>query len=394
MDHSSEKPIPHDHPARANIGGATFGSRLRMIAYKEFIHVRRDPIMPRLIILLPILVLILFGYALNTTVKNVPLAVFDASQDRISKAIVKAFSSEERFSPVVVDSSQAALEAVRTGVARAVLEIPKGALAAARKNEALELTFRVDGSDPNMTAQMGVFAADSIKEVSERLLAGRALTNSSFSMPLSVTQDVLYNPDKRTAVFMVPGIIGLVLSLITVLLTAVAVVREREVGTMESLIATPVRPLEVVIGKVIPYFGFGLLDAALVLGVGVWLFKVPMNGDVWLLVLASILFVLGSLGIGVVISTLARNQMQAMFATLAFVFPNMFLSGMLFPLEGMNPFFQGISYVIPLRYFLKVTRGVMLRGAGLENLSLEFIALTVFAVLMLLVASLRFKKTL
>jgi len=374
--------------------GATFASRLRAVAYKEFIHVRRDPIMPRLIILLPILVLILFGYALNTTVKNVPLAVFDASQDRVSRAVIAAFSSGERFVALPVDSPRAALEAVRTGHARAILEIPKGALQAARSHKVLALTFRVDGSDPNMTAQMGVFAADSTKEISQRLLAGRSLTDSSFAMPLSVTQDVLYNPEKRTAVFMVPGIIGLVLSLITVLLTAVAVVREREVGTMESLIATPVRPLEVVIGKVIPYFGFGLLDAALVLGVGVWLFKVPMNGDLWLLVWASVLFVLGSLGIGVVISTLARNQMQAMFATLAFVFPNMFLSGMLFPLEGMNPFFQALSYVVPLRYFLKVTRGVMLRGAGLESLTLEFTALSIFALLMLGVASLRFKKTL
>jgi ABC-2 type transport system permease protein len=189
-------------------------------------------------------------------------------------------------------------------------------------------------------------------------------------------------------------LIGLILTQITVLLTAIAIVREREVGTMEALIATPVRPLEVVLGKIAPYLLFGLLDAAIVLVVGVWVFGVPLRGSLALLGVATILFVLGSLGVGIVISTATRTQIQAMFGTIAYLFPSIFLSGLLFPLEGMNRFFTLISYVVPLRYFLRVARGVMLRGAGLESLWLEIVALFVFSVVMLLLASVRFRKTL
>jgi ABC-2 type transport system permease protein len=374
--------------------GASFWSRLMAVAHKELLHVRRDPVMPRLIILVPIMVLVLFGYALNTSVKNIPLAVLDQSQDRISQVAIGYFASEERFQIVPVTSQAAALQLVQNGQAKGFLWIKAGAMASARKNQPIELSLALDGSDPNLIAQAGVFAREATQDLAKKMLAGRALTDSTVTFPVNVTQEVLYNPEKRTAVYMVPGIIGLVLALITTLLTAVAVVRERELGTMESLIATPVRPLEVVIGKILPYFGFGLLDAALVIGLGVWLFRVPINGSIWLLALASLLFVLGSLGIGVFISTVAKSQMQAIFTTYAFIFPNLFLSGMLFSLDGMLPFFRTLSAIIPLRYYLSITRGVMLRGADLGQLQTEFLALTIFAVVMLLVASSRFRKTL
>ncbi len=382
-----------EHPA---VGRATptLWQRVRAVAEKEFIQVRRDPILPRIIVILPIVLLVMFGYALNNSVKNIPLAVFDQSNDRISAALTRAFAADERFKIERFDSSDAALEAVRGGRARAVLEIPAGALLNARRSRAVPYTVYVDGSDPSLAAQVRAGAGAAGQEVAVQLVAGRALTTPGLSAPLSPKFETLYNPDNRTAVYMVPGLIGLILTQITVLLTAIAIVREREVGTMEALIATPVRPLEVVLGKIAPYLLFGLLDAAIVLVVGVWVFGVPLRGSLALLGLATILFVLGSLGVGIVISTATRTQIQAMFGTIAYLFPSIFLSGLLFPLEGMNRFFTLISYVVPLRYFLRVARGVMLRGAGLESLWLEIVALFVFSAVMLLLASVRFRKTL
>lgn len=376
------------------MSGASAWARIGAMSRKEFMQVRRDPVLSRLIIILPIVLLVMFGYALNGTVKRIGLAVFDASQDRVSQALVRAFEKDERFQAQTFNSSDAALESVRQGQNRAVLEIAPGAQAAARRAKAVPFKLLVDGSDPSLSAQIRAQASAAIQEVATQLIAGRALSTPGLTAPLSATFETLYNPENRSAVYMVPGLIGLILTQITVLLTAIAIVREYEVGTMEALIATPIKPLEVVLGKIVPYLAFGLLDAVIVLVMGVWIFGVPIRGNLGILALAMVLFVLGSLSVGIVISTLTRNQIQAMFGTIAYLFPSIFLSGLLFPLEGMIPFFNALSYLIPLRYFLRVSRGVMLRGAGLESLWLDILALAVFAVVMLGLAATRFRKTL
>lgn len=376
------------------IAGPGFGGRVLAIARKEFLHVSRDRVLSRLIVLMPVVLLVLFGYALNSTVKSIPLATVDGSNDRVSAAIEKAFSGNERFAIQFKPSLAAANEAVRSGSARGVLVIPSGAQAALRSGKAVPFSILVDGSDPTVSSQVRAGAAAAIQDFSKQVLAGRALAGNGFSAPTSVTMTTLYNPDNRTAVYMVPGLIGIILTFITILLTSIAIVREREIGTMEALIATPVRPIEVIVGKILPYMGFGILDAAIVLVVGVFVFAVPVVGNLWLLAGGIALFVLGSLGIGIVISTVAASQIQAMFGTIAYLLPSIFLSGMLFPLEGMTPFFRVVSTIIPLSYFLHVSRGVMLRGAGVADLSVDLIALTIFAAFMLLLASLRFRKTL
>jgi hypothetical protein len=259
--------------------GPTFWQRVRAVAEKEFIQVRRDPILPRIIVLLPIMLLVLFGYALNNSIKNIPLAVFDASNDRISTALKRSFTAEERFKIEAFDSLEAALDAVRGGRVRAVLEIPAGALETARRNRTVPYKLYVDGSDPSVAAQVRAGAGAAGQELATQLIAGRALATPGLTAPLSPKVETLYNPDNRTAVYMVPGLIGLILTQITVLLTAIAIVREREVGTMEALIATPVKPLEVVLGKIAPYLLFGLIDAIIVLVVGVWVFGVPLVGS-------------------------------------------------------------------------------------------------------------------
>jgi ABC-2 type transport system permease protein len=372
----------------------TVAPRVMAIARKELIQVRRDPILVRLIVLLPIFLLIMFGYALNNTVTRIPLAVHDRSNDRVSAAMLEAFRNEDRFMVMPVASIEEALERVRSGQAKGIIEIGPEALQKARAEEAIPLSIAVDGSDPAVAAQVRAGAMAASQEVIEQLVAGRALVNPALVAPLEISLDTLYNPDNRTAVYMVPGLIGLILTQITILLTAIAIVRERESGTMEALIATPVRPVEVILGKVTPYLVLGLLDAAIILGVGVWLFEVPFVGSGWLLSGATLLFILGSLGVGILISTLAQNQLQAMFGTMAYLFPSIFLSGLLYPIEGLNPFFNALSYAVPLRYFLQVARGVMLRGTGVESLIGELLALSVFAVLLLGMATLRFRKSL
>ena len=240
-------------------------ARIAAMSAKEFIQVRRDPVLWRLIIILPIVLLVMFGYALNNTVKRIPLAVFDASNDRVSQALVRAFEKEDRFEARAFSSKDAALESVRAGQTRAVLEIPAGAQVAARLAKAVPFRLLVDGSDPSLSSQIRAGALVAIQEVATQLIAGRALSTPGLTAPLSPTFETLYNPDNRSAVYMVPGLIGLILTQITVLLTAIAIVREYEVGTMEALIATPIRPLEVVLGKIAPYLAFGILDAVIVL---------------------------------------------------------------------------------------------------------------------------------
>ncbi|UBV42359.1 ABC transporter permease [Deinococcus taeanensis] len=373
--------------------GSTPVGRTLAIARKELLHVRRDAVLPRLIVLLPVVLLLLFGYALNTNVRDIRLAVVDGSRDRVSERITATFRAEDRFEPLTYASEAEALAAARAGQVRAVLTIPPDAQAALRAARPVPFTFAVDGSDPTFAAQARAAAAAATQDLLKSLGAVRA-AQGSLSLPAQPTQVTLFNPENRSALYLVPGLSGLILTMICVMLTALAVVRERETGTIEALIATTVRPAEVILGKLLPYFAFGSLDAALVLTLGHWLFGVPMRGSVGLLVLAALLFVVGSLGLGLLISTVARTQPQAMFATLAIILPSVFLSGFLLPLEGLNRLFSGLSSLVPLRYYLQAVRGLMLRGATSDDLRGAFLGLTVFAVVALALASLRFRKTL
>lgn len=368
-------------------------NRILAIARKEFLHVRRDTVLLRMVVLLPIVLLLIFGYALNFTVKNIKLGVVDLSSDRVSERIVKNYAAEDRFQIIPQPSHAAALEAARAGKIRAILEIPAGAMQQARAQEPVPYTVYVDGSDPNFAAQIRAASAAATQDNMAALGAVRAATGT-LSMPVRPTLETLYNPDNRSTVYMVPGLSGLILTLICVMLTALAVVRERETGTIEALIATTVKPAEVILGKLLPYFAFAVFDAALVLILGNLMFQVPMIGNVGLLILAVLLFVLGSLGLGILVSTMTSTQPQAMFATFALILPSIFLSGYILPLEGLNRFFSALSYLIPLRYYLTAVRGIMLRGTGYADLQGAFLGLAIFAVLTLALASLRFKKTL
>jgi ABC-2 type transport system permease protein len=368
--------------------------RTLAIARKEVVQLRRDYLIGSAMLLFPIVLLLFFGFALNLTLEEVPVAVVDPAGDRVTEAMVATFERVAGFVAVPVERVEEGLAKIRAGEVRAVLLLPAAALATVRAAGTLTVGFYLDDADPSMAAQVSARAAAAIASFTERLLATRGVGVTMGALPLQLETTRLYNPEARSAVFMVPALIGLILTLNAALLTAIVIVREREGGTMEALLAAPVRPVEVVVGKVLPYFGFGLVSAAMVLAVGIVVFAVPMRGDWVVLAISMVLFVLGSLGVGILISTLARTQMQAMFGTLGYVFPSLFLSGFYFPIEGMPPFFQAASAVVPLRYFNEIARAVMLRGADVEQTGGAVLALALFAVVMLVAASLRMRTTL
>jgi ABC-2 type transport system permease protein len=377
-------------------GSSARGSirRTLAIAGKEVVQLRRDYLIGSAMLLFPLVLLLFFGFALNLTLEEVPVAVVDRSGDRVTEALLASFERVSGFVVVPVSGVEEGLTAIRSGQARAVLVLPAAALETVRAEGTLTVGFYLDDADPSMAAQVSARAAVAVARFTERLLATRGVGVARGALPLQLETTRLYNPEARSAVFMVPALIGLILTLNAALLTAIVIVREREAGTMEALLAAPVRPVEVVVGKVLPYFGFGLVSAAMVLAVGIVVFAVPMRGDWVVLAVSMVLFVLGSLGIGILISTLARTQMQAMFGTLGYVFPSLFLSGFYFPIQGMPPLFQAASAVVPLRYFNEIARAVMLRGAGVEQAGGAVLALALFAVVMLVAASLRMRTTL
>lgn len=369
--------------------------RILALAHKEALQIRRDHVLPRLIVGLPVLMLLLFGYAINFTLSHIQLSVFDASNDRISQALLRELTKDGRFNITYIASGPGQVPAaIDSGKARVGLSIPPGALEAVRKGRSVPVEVWVDGSDPNFAFQAQAQLRKSFGEVNARVLAGKALAGEGFAQPVTPTIHTLYNPDNKTAWFMIPGIIVLILNQFTVLLTSLAIVRESEGRMLESLIASPIKPYEVVLGKVLPYLGIAFVVSLLVLGVGHWVFGVPIRGSLPLLLVLIFLFVLGSLGVGVLISTLAGTQIQAVFGTFAYVFPAIFLSGFVFPVEGMPAFFQGISYLVPARYLVEVLRGIVLKGVGLEVLWPDLIALAVFSVGVLGLASFRFGKRL
>lgn len=368
-------------------------SRILALAEKEFIQLRRDPVLLRLVVFLPALMLLLFGYAINFTLSNVPLSLYDASRDRISQSLLEELLKENRFRLAVrLKSPEGVVAAIDRGEARVGLVVLEGALEKVRRGESVNLEIYADGTDPNFAFQIQAALRKAIQEVNTRIQVGRALAGEAVLPPLSPSLHTLYNPDNRTAWFMIPGIVGLVLTIFTALLTALSIVREAESRMMESLLASPLRPHEVVLGKVLPYLVLAFGVALLVLALGHWVFGVPVRGSLGFLLLVMLLFVLGSLAVGVLISTLARTQVQAVFGTYAYAFPTIFLSGFVFPVDGMPRFFQLLSYLVPARYLIEVLRGVMLKGVGWAVLWPHLLALLCFSTLVLFLASVRFQR--
>jgi len=373
-------------------------SRLVSILRKEFIQITRDKRTLVIILIIPIMQLFLLGYSATSDIRNIPLAVFDQCRCAESRSLLDAYRAADYFQLAYMVGSENDIRLlIEQGKARAGLIIPPDYNTALAQGNA-EVAFILDGSDA--TAGSTALSAATLIGQSQatRLMIQRlersGMDASNFQPPLQVRTRVWYNPDLISSHFMIPGVIGMILYAITSILTATAVVRERERGTIEQLIVTPIRPWELVIGKILPYAILAFIDTLEVLAIGHWWFGMPVRGDLSLILACSGLLVLSGLGIGLFASTIANTQQEAMLTVWMTLLPSIFLSGFFFPLEAMPQFLQWISYIIPLRYYLIIIRALLIKGVGAGPIWSEILALTVFGIAIMGAASVRFRKRL
>jgi ABC-2 type transport system permease protein len=372
-------------------------SRLISLIRKEFIQIARDPRTLVLTFVFPIMMLLLLGYAATNDVRNIPLAVYDQDKSDASRMLLDAYRAADYFNfAYEVGSSEEIEKLIDSGAARAAIIIPPDYSEQINGNTPAQIGFIIDGSDPTLastalSAATLIGQSKGVELVQQRMLM---TGKSGLSNVIDIRTQVWYNPEMVSAYYMIPGLIGMILQFLTTILTATSIVRERERGTIEQLIVTPLKPWELVVGKITPYIIIAFADTIEVLIAGALIFHVPINGSISLLLLLSALFLVTTLGIGLFISTVANTQQEAMLTTMFTIMPSIFLSGFFFPLAAMPQVLQIISYVVPLRYFLIIARGIVLKGVGVEAIYPEVIALSIFAVVIMSAAAIRFRKRL
>jgi ABC-2 type transport system permease protein len=370
--------------------------RLRAIFWKEFIQMRRDRGTLGLLLVIPMAQVLLFGYAIRMDVRNLRTAVLDGSRTAESRELAQRLEATGNFRIVShVESYADALELLDRGAVRAAFVIPPEYARSLKRDRPVAVQVLVDATDPT-ASQNAIAAAQMVgQQVNFGLVANRlGIDATRGSPPLEVRVRPLYNPALRSAMFIVPGIIGMILSLTLMIVTSLAIVRERERGTLEQLIVTPLTRGEIMLGKIAPYVLVGYVQISAVLLIGWLVFHVPIRGSLWLIYAESMLFIIGNLGLGLFISTLARTQAQAMQVSYFFVMPNILLSGFMFPREGMPLIPQKIGLAFPLTYYLQVLRGIVLKGVGVQELWPQTLALLGFALLYFTFSVRRFRKSL
>lgn len=374
--------------------------RFIAIIQKEFIQIRRDIFSARIIIIMPIMMMLLFGYAVQSDVENINLAVFDQSNTQTSREYIQSFASSNYFIPrYYVDNEKQLQHLLDSEAAKAALLIPPDFSSSLKKAKQAKVQLLIDGTDPTTARtafNSGILVSQnySLAEKQKQFAKKGMKLQGNEMMAIDLNTMVWYNPSMKSTLFTIPGLIGLVLQNITVMLTAFALVRERERGTIEQLIVTPISSRELILGKMIPYIVIGYLDFLFVFIVGVAWFGVPVRGNVPLFLLLGFEFVIVALAIGMLISTLAKNQLQAMQATMLFILPSVLLSGFMFPREAMPKVVGWIGNVIPLTYFLRISRGIILKGVGMEYLWKDTLVLGALGCTLLVIAMIRFKKNL
>jgi ABC-2 type transport system permease protein len=373
------------------------GSRVLALVRKEFIHIWRDPRTLVIVLVIPAFQLVLFGYAINTTVEHLPTIVLDQAGDRLSREFVQALTNSSIFD--VTDGATDAemvRRAIDNGTAKVGVIIPPDFARAVAAGRSAEVQVLIDGSDPN-TAQAALYAVIAVGQVRSVLALTSRLERLGLHIGrtgIDVRPVVLYNPNMVSVNFMIPGLIGLILQNQTLFLTAFAVVRERERGTLEQLIVTPVRSWELMAGKLLPYVILAFVNVAVALTVGVVWFQVEIAGSLGLLLILSVLFLLSSLGLGLLISTVSQTQGQALQLTILTLLPALLLSGFIFPRETMPPLLHDLGYLVPLTYFLNILRGIILKGIGLDALWANVLPMALLGALVFALSALRFRKQL
>lgn len=375
--------------------------RIYAILSKELVQLKRDRMTFGMVVMIPLIQLMLFGYAINTNIREIPVAVVDHSETGLSRVLIQTINATQvvKFVAHYRDVAQAE-EAIARAEVRAVLVIPKDVSQRLVRHQSVGL-----GSPPATDEETSRPVAQWIVDGSDTMIAGAI--KSLRSMPLTELLSkptnrqtptfevtLLYNPEQRTAVNVVPGLVAVILTMTMIMFTSAAIVRERERGNMEMLITTPVHSIELMIGKIIPYMFIGALQVVIILGLGNAVFDVPIVGSLWQLAWATFLFITASLTLGLVISTIATNQLQTMQMTLFVLLPSILLSGFMFPYDGMPAAAQYIAEALPATHYMRLIRGVVLRDVVIFDMRFDIYWLVLFTVAGLMIASLRFKKSL
>lgn len=370
-------------------------ARYWSVVKKEIIQVKRDRPSLAIALAMPLMMLFLFGYAVNTDVSDIKTAVWDQSPSAYSRELVSQLENTRVFQVTAHAGSYREIEAMLDdGSASVALVIPPDYARKRDRGEMAEVQMLIDGSDPNIARTASSNAQLIVQNNAITIQEERMQKQGLGPMEPAVELDtrVLFNPNMESIVFNIPGLIGLIMQNVTMILTAFSLVREKERGTMEQLIVTPIRPLELLLGKITPYVFIGFFSFCLVLLLGTAWFGVPVKGSAALLVSLSVLFLVTTLTLGIFISTVARTQLQAIQIAFAFILPSVLLSGFMFPRETMPVVIQWLGGIVPLTYFLEILRGIFLKGVGLEALWKDMIGMVVFFLLMISVAILRFRK--
>ncbi len=359
--------------------------RIASILFKEFRQLSRDRPTFAMVVMIPLIQLLLFGYAINTDVRNLPVSIVDFSNSAASRALIEAVRATQVVAIIRRDTTpQQAEDALLRGEVRAAMVVPAD-LQQRISDGRTAAQWLVDGSD--------TMVSSAILKLQNMPLAALSGSRGIQSPPLFEVA-LLYNPERRTAVNIVPGLAGVILTMTMIMFTSAALVRERERGNLELLITTPVRPMELMIGKIVPYIFVGLIQVTIILSLGHLIFDVPINGSVLQILWATLLFIAASLTLGLIISTFANTQLQAMQMTVFVLMPSILLSGFMFPYEAMPNVAQWLSETLPATHYMRMMRGVILRGSDLGHLFSDAIWLALFTVGGLLVAAKRFKKSL
>lgn len=362
--------------------------KLWYIALKEVRHILRDPRSLVIAILMPVMMTLLYGYAINLDIKNITLGVIDFDRSAASRDLANKFYNSGYFlMPRVAPTVAGAERLLQGGYANAILTIPPGFSRALARQDGYELGLLIDGADANYAAATASYSTIVLGNfLKETASPGRSVSAASLS------QMILYNPDLKSSHFFVPGLIAIILMMISALLTSVTIAREKETGTMEQLLTTPVSSLQVIIGKIVPYSALALLDGTLIILFAVLHFGVPFNGSTLLLFSFGVVYVIAALSIGVLISTIVNTQQVAMMtAMMITVLPSVMLSGFIFDIKNMPAVLQYVTYIVPAKYFLLIIRGIMLKGSGLAVLWEQALFLIVLAAILLGAATKKFK---
>jgi ABC-2 type transport system permease protein len=367
--------------------------RVGAIAWKELRQMRRDRMTLAMMVVLPVMQLLLFGYAINTDVRHVPTIVFDQDQSAASRDLYRSMVATGFYDLVgAVGDYDEVERALRSSRAKVAVVVPARYGSDIRTGRPTQVQLVVDGSDPQTVASATNTAASLVAARSADLLVARLGPAARAAQPIQLEPSTWYNPDLRTAVYVVPGLIGVILTMTMVMLTSMAIARERERGTLEQLIVSPIRNIELIVGKIVPYVIIGYVQITLILLAGRVVFNVPFLGSAPLLYGLSFMFIAANLALGLFLSTLAKTQQQAMQMSFFFFLPNILLSGFMFPFEAMPVPAQWLSRILPLTHFLRIVRGITLKGSGFSDAAPELAWLAGILAFLVLVASLRFSK--